>query len=217
MAGPSNPKSLSERTRLVLGGRRPADQFGFVNTPIYRGSTVLYPTYEELKTRRQPYVYGTKGTPTVRALEEAWADISGAAGAVLTPSGLAAIMVALQSCLKAGDHMLVTDSVYRPTREYANTVLKRFGVETTFYDPSIGAGIGELMRPNTTVVFTEAPGSQSFEMQDIPAIAEVAHARGAIVVMDNTWATPSTSRRTSGASTSPSRPAPNISAAIPTC
>lgn len=190
MAGPSNPKSLSERTRLVLGGRRPADQFGFVNTPIYRGSTVLYPTYEELKARRQPYVYGTKGTPTVRALEEAWADISGAAGAVLTPSGLAAIMVALQSCLKAGDHMLVTDSVYRPTRDYANTILRRFGVETTFYDPSIGAGIGELMRPNTRVVFTEAPGSQSFEMQDIPAIAEVAHARGAIVVMDNTWATP---------------------------
>ncbi|WP_439575290.1 cystathionine beta-lyase [Phreatobacter sp.] len=190
MAGPSNPKSLADRTRLVLGGRKPADQFGFVNTPIYRGSTVLYPTYDELKARRQPYVYGTRGTPTTRALEEAWADISGAAGAVLVPSGLAAIVVALQACLKAGDHMLVTDSVYRPTREYSNTILKRFGVETTYYDPVIGAGIADLMRPNTKVVFTEAPGSQSFEMQDIPAIAEVAHARDAIVVMDNTWATP---------------------------
>ncbi len=114
MAGPSDPKSLSERTRLVLGGRHPADQYGFVNTPIYRGSTVLYPTYEELKARRQKYVYGTKGTPTTKALEEAWTDISGAAGTVVVPSGLAAIAIALQSCLKAGDHMLVTDSVYRP-------------------------------------------------------------------------------------------------------
>lgn len=190
MAGPSDPKRLSERTRLVLGGRHPSEQFGFVNTPIYRGSTVLYPTYEELKARRQKFVYGTKGTPTTRALEDAWTDISGAAGTVLVPSGLAAIAIALQSCLKAGDHMLVTDSVYRPTRQYADGFLKRFGVETTYYDPLIGAGIGALMRPNTTVVFTEAPGSQSFEMQDIPAIAEVAHAKGALVVMDNTWATP---------------------------
>jgi cystathionine beta-lyase len=190
MTGPSDSKRLSERTRLVTGGRKPAEQFGFVNTPIYRGSTVLYPTYEELKTRRQKFVYGTKGTPTTLALEEAWTDISGAAGTVLVPSGLAAIMVALQSCLKAGDHMLVTDSVYRPTRQYADGVLKRFGVETTYYDPLVGAGIADLMRPNTTVVFAEAPGSQSFEMQDIPAIAEAAHARGAVVVMDNTWATP---------------------------
>jgi cystathionine beta-lyase len=190
MAGPSDPKRLSERTRLVIGGRKPAEQFGFVNTPIYRGSTVLYPTYDELKARRQKFVYGTKGTPTTQALEEAWTDISGAAGTVLVPSGLAAIMVALQSCLKAGDHMLVTDSVYRPTRQYADGILKRFGVETTYYDPLVGAGIADLMRPNTTVVFTEAPGSQSFEMQDIPAIAEVAHARGAVVVVDNTWATP---------------------------
>jgi cysteine-S-conjugate beta-lyase len=190
MAGPSDPKRLSERTRLVLGGRKPAEQFGFVNTPIYRGSTVLYPTYDELKARRQKFVYGTKGTPTTMALEEAWTDISGAAGTVLVPSGLAAIMVALQACLKAGDHMLVTDSVYRPTRQYADGILKRFGVETTYYDPLVGAGIADLMRPNTTVVFTEAPGSQSFEMQDIPAIAEAAHARGAVVIMDNTWATP---------------------------
>jgi cystathionine beta-lyase len=190
MSGPSDSKRLSERTRLVIGGRKPAEQFGFINTPIYRGSTVLYPTYEELKARRQPYVYGTKGTPTVRALEEAWTDISGAAGTVIVPSGLAAIVVALQSCLKAGDHMLVTDSVYRPTRQYCDGVLKRFGVEVTYYDPLIGARIGELMRPNTTVVFTEAPGSQSFEMQDIPAIAAVAHERGAVVVLDNTWATP---------------------------
>ena len=190
MTGSSDTKRLSERTRLVIGGRKPAEQFGFVNTPIYRGSTVLYPTYEELKARRQKFVYGTKGTPTILALEEAWADISGAAGTVLVPSGLAAIVVALQSCLKAGDHMLVTDSVYRPTRQYADGLLKRFGVETTYYDPLVGAGIADLMRPNTTVVFTEAPGSQSFEMQDIPAIVAAAHARDILVAMDNTWATP---------------------------
>lgn len=190
MAGSSDTRRLSERTRLVLAGRKPADQFGFVNTPIYRGSTVLYPTYEELQARRQPYVYSTKGTPTVRALEDAWTEVAGAAGSVILPSGLAAVAIALQSCLKAGDHMLVTDSVYRPTREYAHGLLRRFGVETTYYDPLVGAGIADLMRPNTTVVFTEAPGSQTFEMQDIPAIAEAAHARGALVVMDNTWATP---------------------------
>lgn len=190
MADSADTRRLSTRTRLVLGGRKPAEQFGFVNTPIYRGSTVLFPTYEELKARRQDYIYGTHGTPTTRALEEAWTDISGAAGTVAVPSGLAAIAIALQSCLKAGDHMLVTDSVYRPTREYADGVLKRFGVETTYYDPLVGAGIADLMRPNTSVVFTEAPGSQSFEMQDIPAIAEAAHARGAVVVVDNTWATP---------------------------
>ncbi|QCK87225.1 cystathionine beta-lyase [Phreatobacter aquaticus] len=190
MSGPTDPKRLSERTRLVVGGRKPSEQFGFVNTPIYRGSTVLYPTYEELQARRQRFVYGTYGTPTTQALEQAWSDISGAAGTVIVPSGLAAIVVALQSCLKAGDHLLVPDSVYRPTRNYCDGVLKRFGVETTYYDPLVGAGIGDLMRPNTTAVFTEAPGSQSFEMQDIPAIAEVAHKHGAVVLMDNTWATP---------------------------
>lgn len=190
MAGPTDKSSLKLRTRMTLAGRRPADQFGFVNTPIYRGSTVLYPTYAELKARRQRYVYATRGTPTVEALEVAWAELSGAAGAVVVPSGLAAIMIALQAVLRSGDHMLVTDSVYRPTRHYADTVLKRFGVETTYYDPLIGAGVAALMRPNTRVVFTEAPGSQSFEMQDIPAIAAVAHAHDAFVVMDNTWATP---------------------------
>lgn len=190
MAGHSNPNRFSPRTKMVLAGRDTSDQFGFVNTPIYRGSTVLYPTLEELKTRRQRYVYGTRGTPTTEALEKAWSEISNAAGTVLVPSGLAAIVLALQSLLRAGDHMLVADTVYRPTRNLADTVLKRFGVETTYYDPTIGAGLAALMRPNTRVVFTEAPGSQTFEMQDIPAIAEIASKHGAFTVMDNTWATP---------------------------
>lgn len=181
---------FGERTRLVHAGRDPWDQHGFVNTPIYRGSTVLYPTVDDLNHRRGRYSYGTKGTPTTEALERAWTDLAGAAGTVLTPSGLAAVTVALMSCLKAGDHLLVTDSVYRPTRQFCDGVLKRFGVETTYYDPLIGAGIERLFQPNTAAVFTEAPGSQSFEMQDVPAIAAAAHARGAVVLMDNTWATP---------------------------
>ena len=187
---PPKPTNVSERTRLVHAGREPFEQHGFVNTPIYRGSTVLYPTTDDLLNRRGRYSYGTKGTPTTNALETAWTELAGAAGTVLAPSGLAAVTVALMSCLKAGDHLLVTDSVYLPTRHFCNGVLKKFGVETTYYDPLIGAGIEALMRPNTTAVFTEAPGSQSFEMQDIPAIAEVAHRHGAVVLMDNTWATP---------------------------
>jgi cysteine-S-conjugate beta-lyase len=191
MSKPSSKLStLQERTRLVHAGRDPWEQHGFVNTPIYRGSTVLYATTDDLLKRRGRYSYGTKGTPTTDALEQAWTGIAGAAGTVLAPSGLAAVTVALLSCLKAGDHLLMTDSVYRPTREFCNGVLKRFGVETTYYDPLLGARIEQLLRPNTTAVFTEAPGSQTFEMQDIPAIAEVAHRHGAVVLMDNTWATP---------------------------
>jgi cystathionine beta-lyase len=187
---PPKPQNISERTRLVHAGREPFEQHGFVNTPIYRGSTVLYPTTDDLLHRRGRYSYGTKGTPTTNSLESAWTELTGAAGTVLAPSGLAAVTVALMSCLKAGDHLLMTDSVYLPTRQFCNGVLKNFGVETTYYDPEIGAGIGALIRPNTTAVFTEAPGSQSLEMQDIPAIAEVAHRHGAVVLMDNTWATP---------------------------
>jgi cystathionine beta-lyase len=191
MSKPSSKLStFHERTRLVHAGRDPQEQHGFVNTPIYRGSTVLYQTTDDLLHRRGRYSYGTKGTPTTEALEQAWTELAGAAGTVLAPSGLAAITVALMSCLKAGDHLLVTDSAYRPTREFCNGVLARFGVETTYYDPLLGAGIEGLIRPNTAAVLTEAPGSQSFEMQDIPAIAEAAHRHGAVVLMDNTWATP---------------------------
>ncbi len=186
----SKKRRMGERTRLVHAGRDPFAQHGFVNTPIYRGSTVLYRSYDDIKHRRNRYVYGTLGTPTTEALEAAWTEIAGAAGTVLAPSGLAAVTLALMSCLKAGDHLLVTDSVYRPTRVFCDGLLKRFGVETEYYDPLIGEGIAALMRPNTTAVFTEAPGSQSFEMQDIPAIAAVARARGAVTIMDNTWATP---------------------------
>jgi cysteine-S-conjugate beta-lyase len=182
---------LDLTTKMMLGGRNPDEQFGFVNTPIYRGSTVLKPTVAALNDRHHArFVYGTHGTPTTEALENAWTELSGAAGTVLVPSGLAAVTIAFMSCLKAGDHFLVPDSVYRPARNFCESVLKRMGVETTYYDPLIGAGIKKLMKANTAAVHTEAPGSQTFEMQDIPAIAEVAHAHGAVVLTDNTWGTP---------------------------
>ena len=183
--------NLDPTTRMVLAGRNPDEQFGFVNTPIYRGSTVLKPTVKELNSRQHArFVYGTHGSPTTEALEIAWTEVAGAAGTVLVPSGLAAVTIAFMSCLKAGDHFLVPDSVYRPARQFCETILKRMGVETTYYDPLIGAGIAALMKPNTAAIHTEAPGSQTFEMQDIPAIAKAAHERGAVVLMDNTWATP---------------------------
>ena len=181
---------MGSRTRLVHAGREPFENHGFVNTPIYRGSTVLYPNAEELHLRRVKYTYGTHGTPTTDALENAWSELAGAAGTVLSPSGLAAIAVALFSVVRAGGHLLVVDSAYRPTRNFCDTILKRLGVETTYYDPLIGAGVAALMRTNTVAVVVEAPGSQSFEMQDIPAIAAVARQRDVCVIMDNTWATP---------------------------
>jgi cystathionine beta-lyase len=153
---------------------------------------VLYPTAEDQVAHRARYQYGRRGTPTTEAMEQALAAIEGpqCAGVVLLPSGLNAVVTALLSVVGAGDHVLVTDSVYRPTRVFCNGILKRLGVETSYYDPLIGVGIAKLMKSNTRAVFVEAPGSQSFEMQDIPAIAAVAHTHKAIVLMDNTWATP---------------------------
>ena len=188
--GRGTRKPQGSATRIVSAGRDPRAQHGFVNTPIYRGSTVLYPNAQDFLERKARYTYGTKGTPTTESLELAWSELSGAAGTVLVPSGLAAVALALLSCLKSGDHLLVPDSVYRPTRNLCDTMLRRFGVETTYYDPLLGADIASLFKPNTRAVFTEAPGSLSFEMQDIPAIAAVAHKRDMIVLMDNTWATP---------------------------
>lgn len=186
-SGSVSSKSL--RTRLVHAGRDPQSHHGFVNTPIYRGSTVLSPTVAHLQSG-EGFVYGTHGTPTTRALEDAWSEISGAAGTVLVPSGLMAIALALMSVVKTGDDVLITDSAYRPTRTFCANVLDRLGVKARYYDPLIGAGIADLIRPNTSVIFTEAPGSQSFEIQDIPAIAEQAHRHDICVMMDNTWATP---------------------------
>lgn len=187
---PESKRKFGPATRLVHAGRDPSDQHGFVNTPIYRGSTVLFPSYDDLQHRRGRYTYGTHGTPTSDALADAWSELAGAAGTVATPSGLAALSIGLMAAVSAGDHLLVTDSAYRPTRIFCDEVLKRFGVETTYYDPLVGAGIAGLMRENTKAVLVEAPGSLTFEMQDVPAIAAAAHERDACVIMDNTWATP---------------------------
>jgi cystathionine beta-lyase len=177
-------------TLVTQAGRAPVDHFGFVNPPVYRGSTVLFPTVADLEGLNQPYTYGTKGTPTTRALETAWSEIAGAADTVLVPSGLAAIALALLTVTKAGAHLLVTDSAYSPTRAFCDGFLARFGVATQYYDPAIGAGIAALIRDETTAVVVESPGSLSMEIQDIPAIAAVAHEKGLCVVADNTWATP---------------------------
>ena len=187
------PKAeLKPDTKLAIGGRDPFAHHGYVNTPVYHASTLLYRTAEDFLARRGQYFYGRRGTPTSEALALAIQEIEGptCAGVALLPSGLAAISSALLSVLKAGDHVLVTDSVYGPTRKFCDSVLSRYGVTTSYYDPTIGGSIAGLMQPNTRVVFAEAPGSLSFEMQDIPAIAAAAHARGALVLMDNTWASP---------------------------
>ena len=188
----NDAKGLKSDTRLVVAGRNSAENHGFVNPPVIHASTVLYPSAADMVAHRSRYQYGRRGTPTSEALEDALRAIEGpgCAGVCLVPSGAAAVSTALLSVVAAGDHILITDSVYRPTRVFADSILKKFGVETTYYDPLIGAGIDRLMRPNTRAVFVEAPGSQSFEMQDIPEIAKAARARNAIVLMDNTWGTP---------------------------
>jgi cystathionine beta-lyase len=183
---------LKQDTKVTVGGRNPHAHHGYVNTPVYHASTLLYRTAEDYLARRGQYSYGRRGTPTSEALENAIREIEGpaCAGVALLPSGLAAISTALLSVLKSGDHLLVSDSAYGPARKFCDSVLKRYGVTTTYYDPVIGKGIAALFQPNTRAVFTESPGSLTFEMQDIPAIAEVAHSNGAVVLMDNTWAGP---------------------------
>ena len=188
--GPSRARHPD--TRVVTAGRDPASYHGFVNPPVYHASTVLYPSAEDFVAHRARYQYGRRGTPTTEALELALQELEGpqCAGVALLPSGLAAISAALLSVMQAGDHLLVTDSAYGPTRNFCNQILTRLGVTITYYDPLVGAAISGLMQANTRAVFLESPGSLSFEMQDVAAIAAAAHAKGAIVLMDNTWASP---------------------------
>ncbi len=184
----TDPKGMN--TRLAHAGHDPRDFHGFVNPPVVHASTVLFPDAATMEARAQRYTYGTRGTPTTDALCSAIDELEGSAGTIALPSGLAAVVVPLLAFLSAGDHLLVTDSVYHPTRRFADTMLSRMSIETEYYDPLIGGGIARLIRPNTRVVFTESPASNTFEMQDIPAIAAAARAAGAVVMMDNTWATP---------------------------
>ena len=181
-------------TRAVHLGRNPRNFLGAVNTPVFRASTMLFPTAADLdQAERGQYAgigYGLHGLPTVTDLQDAVAAIEGAHAALAVPSGLTATTLPLLALAKAGDHVLVTDAVYGPTRSFCNNHLTRLGVEVTYYDPMLGAAIERQFRPNTRIVFTESPGSLTFCVQDIPAIAEVAHGRGALVITDNSWATP---------------------------
>jgi cysteine-S-conjugate beta-lyase len=183
-------KSSKKDTTLTSAGRKSRDHVGVVNTPVYRASTILYPDLAALDAHAMPFTYGRHGNPTTQSLEEAVAALEGAAAVSLVPSGLGAVTSAILSVCSAGDHLLMADSCYAPTRIFCDKLLRRMGIQTTFYDPVIGAGIAALFKPNTRAVFCESPGSLTFEVQDVPAIAAVAHAHGASVLLDNTWATP---------------------------
>ncbi len=191
---PKLPPRMKKDTLLTQLGRDPAQSRGTVNTPVYRTSTVVFPDLGSFESRDpddyKSMRYGVHGTPTAWALEDAVAKMEGGYQAVALPSGLAAITVALAAFCKSGDHLLVTDSAYAPTRMFCERQLRPNGVEVEYYDPLIGADIAALLRPNTKAVFCEPPGSLTFEMQDIPAIAAAAHARGIPVLSDNTWGTP---------------------------
>ncbi len=197
----NDDSNLRPTTQLVQGGRRPewtGDPRlggGVVNPPVWRASTILYDNIADLKARghatHDKLYYGRRGTPTVWALADALTGMEpGAEGALLYPSGVAAISAGLLALLSPGDHLLMVDSAYEPTRAFCNSMLARLGIETTYYDPLVGAGIADLIRPETRLIFLESPGSLTFEVQDIPAITQIARARGVLTMLDNTWATP---------------------------
>jgi cystathionine beta-lyase len=196
MRNDDRPRNYRKDTLLTHLGRDPEAQHGAINPPVYHASTILSKNVAEWESRPDPRLhfgvvrYGLSGTPTTFALEELLAKVEGGYRAAIVSSGLAAITAPLQGCLSHGDHLLMVDSCYGPARNFCERVLTRMGVETTYYDPLIGGDIAGLMRPNTKVVYCESPGSLTFEVQDIPTIAEVAHKHGATVMMDNTWATP---------------------------
>ncbi|HUQ36113.1 MAG TPA: cystathionine beta-lyase [Aestuariivirga sp.] len=183
----TNLTSLKPETRLVVAGREYAEH-GIVNPAVYHASTITFPTVKALHERDQPYTYGRKGTPTSRAVETAIAALEGGHDCKISSSGLAAVTTTLLAFLKTGEHLLIPDTVYYPVRHLCDTVLKGLGIETTYYDPLIGRGIAGLIRANTKVVYCESPGSQTMEVQDIPAIADVAHGKNCIMILDNTWA-----------------------------
>ena len=185
-----NLKPLKQATNLVHLGLHPHENKGFINPPVIHASTVLFPNFETMVSGNQQYTYGRRGNPTSDALTEAVCELEGAAGCVLTPSGLSAVSIACLSCLKSGDHFLVADTVYQPTRHFCDTVLRQFGIEITYFSPCISKDIRKLFKENTKAVFLESPGSLTFEILDVSAISNVAKSKDATVLMDNTWATP---------------------------
>ncbi len=188
---------MKKPTKIVRAGVDKKRNAGVVNTPVVRASTIVFDSvaamhdsYARTKKRDKVLSYGRRGTATHWTLQEALTDLAGGADTVLTPSGLSACTLAILGCVKAGDHILVSDSAYEPTRTFCEGFLKDMGVDTSYFDPLIGGGIADLLRDNTTLVFCESPGSHTFEVQDIPAISAAARARGVKVAVDNTWASP---------------------------
>lgn len=194
MIAPDHHTLPELHTQLAHLGRAPAEHAGMVNVPVYRGSTILSETLEEWESRKSegnPMAsYGRFGSPLTRALESAVCELEGGFRSILFPSGLSACTHALLGLLEGGDHLLMSDSVYGPTRLFAEQVLRRLGIQVEYFNPMEVADMARRVRPNTRVVYLESPGSMTFEMQDIPALADIAHRAGAMVVLDNTWATP---------------------------
>jgi cystathionine beta-lyase len=194
---------MNKATKLITAGKNYKENFGSVNAPVHRTSTVLFPTMDAYHQAEQgkpyykikgnvatDYSYGISGTPTAFALQNAICEIEGAKYCLLYPSGLAAITMSLFALLESGDHVLISDSAYAPTRRFFNKELSRFGVEATYYDPLAGEGIAKHIKKNTKLIFTESPGSLTFEVQDIPAITKIAKSFDIPVIIDNSWATP---------------------------
>ena len=183
-----------DTTRASHSGRGQDDHQGLVNVPVHRASTILFPTLAALRDashRHDQMAYGRQGNPSTFALQDAIADIEGGGQTLVVPSGASAITTALLSVVKPGGHLLVTDAVYETTRRFSDGILKKFGVQTTYYDPTVGVGIVDLIQPETVAIFMEAPGSLTFEVQDIPALVKAAKSHpGVVTIMDNTWATP---------------------------
>ncbi|HQZ46558.1 MAG TPA: cystathionine beta-lyase [Usitatibacteraceae bacterium] len=188
---------MKKSTKLIHAGRHAATPPETVNLPVARASTVLFDSLAALAETQKRFdageriaTYGIVNMPQRNAFEELVCALEGGHRAVTVPSGLAAVAVAIMAAVKAGDHVLMVDSVYGPTRHFCDHTLAKFGVATTYYDPlASGEDVAALMRPETTVVYVESPGSLTFEVQDIPAIAKAAHAKGAFVIADNAWAT----------------------------
>ncbi|MFT6985059.1 MAG: cystathionine beta-lyase [Psychromonas sp.] len=190
---------MKKETQIISAGRDKKWTKGVVNPPVFRASTMLFDTMEEMRFAAKnrtngEMFYGRRGGPTHFAFQAAIAELEGGVGCALYPSGSAAISGALLSFLQAGDHLLMVDSVYEPTRALCEGLLAGFGIETTYYDPLIGAGIGDLIKPNTKVLFLESPGSVTMEIQDVPTLSAIAHQHDLIVMLDNTWASPINSR-----------------------
>ncbi|MEG3221131.1 cystathionine beta-lyase [Vibrio gigantis] len=185
--------SENKTTKLITAGRDKKWTNGVVNPPVQRASTVVFNSVEEkrkatINRANKTLFYGRRGTNTHFAFQDAMVEVEGGAGCALYPCGTAAISNAILSFVETGDHILMVDTCYEPTRDFCDTIMKKMGVETTYYEPTIGEGIQELIKPNTKVLFTESPGSVTMEVQDVPTLARIAHEHDIIVMLDNTWA-----------------------------